>query len=122
MDAGRPITFIPIVGVADVFKEPFCGAQQGDSPTCGAFPWSPEADVLRRDIYDRVPIMQWSKGRVTLLGDSAHAMQPNMGQGGYMAIEVRASHVTLQSLSSVCLYFFSPFKENGSQGHVLEKI
>lgn len=48
---------------------------------------TPETDVLRRDIYDRPPIFSWSRGRVTLLGDSAHAMQPNLGQGGCMAIE-----------------------------------
>ncbi|KAF6258370.1 zeaxanthin epoxidase precursor [Scenedesmus sp. NREL 46B-D3] len=48
---------------------------------------TPEADILRRDISDRPPIFRWSKGRVALLGDSAHAMQPNLGQGGCMAIE-----------------------------------
>ena len=48
---------------------------------------TPEEDVLRRDIFDRPPIFKWVDGRVALLGDSAHAMQPNLGQGGCMAIE-----------------------------------
>ncbi|KAL3147156.1 Synaptonemal complex protein zep1 [Trebouxia sp. C0010 RCD-2024] len=48
---------------------------------------TPECDVLRRDIFDRPPVFKWTKGNVILLGDSAHAMQPNLGQGGCMAIE-----------------------------------
>ena len=36
--------------------------------------------MLRRDIYDRAPIFTWTKGRVALLGDSAHAMQARAGR------------------------------------------
>ena len=46
-----------------------------------------EAAILRNDIYDRPPLTTWSRGRVTLLGDAAHPMTPNMGQGACQAIE-----------------------------------
>ena len=45
------------------------------------------AAILRNDIYDRDPVERWSQGRVTLLGDAAHPMTPNLGQGGCQAIE-----------------------------------
>jgi salicylate hydroxylase len=38
-------------------------------------------------LYDREPLEQWHVGRATLLGDSAHATLPYLGQGAAMAIE-----------------------------------
>ena len=46
-----------------------------------------EASILRNDISDRPTLSTWSQGRVTLLGDAAHPMTPNMGQGACQAIE-----------------------------------
>jgi salicylate hydroxylase len=42
-------------------------------------------------VIDKPPIKQWTYGRVTLLGDSAHPMIPFMGQGGAQAIEDAAA-------------------------------
>lgn len=44
-------------------------------------------DILQHDLGDRLPLRQWGRGRVTLLGDAAHPMTPNMGQGACQAIE-----------------------------------
>jgi 2-polyprenyl-6-methoxyphenol hydroxylase-like FAD-dependent oxidoreductase len=47
-----------------------------------------EGTILRTDIYDREPLGErWGEGRVTLLGDAAHPMTPNLGQGACQAIE-----------------------------------
>jgi 2-polyprenyl-6-methoxyphenol hydroxylase-like FAD-dependent oxidoreductase len=43
--------------------------------------------MLRNDIYDRKPLASWGVGRVTLLGDAAHPMIPNLGQGACQAVE-----------------------------------
>lgn len=39
------------------------------------------------DIFDRDPVQRWSTDRVTLVGDAAHPMTFNLGQGANQAIE-----------------------------------
>lgn len=38
-------------------------------------------------LYDRDPLENWTDGRVTLLGDSAHAMLPYLAQGACQSLE-----------------------------------
>jgi salicylate hydroxylase len=38
-------------------------------------------------LFDRDPLLHWSVGRTTLLGDACHPMYPFMGQGAAMAVE-----------------------------------
>ncbi len=48
---------------------------------------TPAEAILYNDILDIVPMHEWGKGRVILLGDAAHPTTPSMGQGACMAIE-----------------------------------
>jgi salicylate hydroxylase len=44
-------------------------------------------DVFKWGIYDRDPLPEWTRGRVTLLGDAAHPTMPTLAQGANMTIE-----------------------------------
>jgi 2-polyprenyl-6-methoxyphenol hydroxylase-like FAD-dependent oxidoreductase len=46
-----------------------------------------EEAIFRADIYDRPTVKTWGRGRVTLLGDAAHAMTNAVGQGANQTIE-----------------------------------
>jgi 2-polyprenyl-6-methoxyphenol hydroxylase-like FAD-dependent oxidoreductase len=46
-----------------------------------------EGSILRNDVYYLEPLAHWSKGRVVLVGDAAHATTPGVGQGAAQAIE-----------------------------------
>jgi 2-polyprenyl-6-methoxyphenol hydroxylase-like FAD-dependent oxidoreductase len=47
-----------------------------------------ESDISRVDMYGRPqPVRTWGSGRATLLGDAAHPVTLNLGQGACQAIE-----------------------------------
>lgn len=48
---------------------------------------TPAEDIIRTDLLDFAPISRWHAGNIVLVGDAAHAMTPNLGQGGAQAIE-----------------------------------
>ena len=52
----------------------------------GLFAATPAAHVLQLPNVDRDPIPRWSFGRVTLIGDAAHPMQPVGAQAGSQAV------------------------------------
>ncbi len=56
-------------------------------PVPALIPATPKGEILRNDVYDLRPLPFWNQGRITLLGDAAHATTPNLGQGAGMALE-----------------------------------
>ncbi|MCU0238414.1 MAG: FAD-dependent monooxygenase [Pyrinomonadaceae bacterium] len=57
------------------------------SPVKDLITSTPDDLIMRNGATDQVLLKHWSKGRVVLLGDSAHACTPNLGQGGGITIE-----------------------------------
>jgi 2-polyprenyl-6-methoxyphenol hydroxylase-like FAD-dependent oxidoreductase len=57
------------------------------APVCELIGATPSETILRNGAYDRPAAARWGEGRVTMLGDAAHPMTPNFGQGGCIAVE-----------------------------------
>lgn len=66
------------------------------SPIAALIESTPAESIARTPISDLDrPLATYHRGRIVLLGDAAHAMTPNLGQGGGQALEDAATLTTL---------------------------
>ena len=93
--AGTLINFVGFVPADEALKESWSLPGDPDALRREFAGWDPRVGQIlskvqttfRWGLYDRDPLPVWTKGRLSLLGDAAHAMLPHLGQGANQSIE-----------------------------------
>lgn len=92
---GTMVNYVGFVPTDEEMKESWSAPGNPDTLRAEFEGWDPRiGEVLKQvdtcfrwALYDREPLPAWTKGRLTLLGDSAHPMLPHLGQGANQSIE-----------------------------------
>jgi salicylate hydroxylase len=93
--AGKLINYVGFVPADEEMKESWSAPGDPNVLRREFADWEPRIGSLlsqvsatfRWALYDREPLLTWSRGRLTLLGDAAHPMLPHLGQGANQSIE-----------------------------------
>ncbi|MEX2036073.1 MAG: FAD-dependent monooxygenase [Xanthobacteraceae bacterium] len=93
--AGSLINYVGFVPADAEMKESWSAPGDPDALRREFAGWDPRIGSLLRQVqttfrsalYDREPLPTWTRGRLSLLGDAAHAMLPHLGQGANQSIE-----------------------------------
>jgi 2-polyprenyl-6-methoxyphenol hydroxylase-like FAD-dependent oxidoreductase len=89
LPAGRSYWFYETRSALIDGKDPLAavGADRWPAPTPVQLAATPPEGVLVNRILRLGVLPTWTRGTAALLGDAAHAMEPNLGQGAAQAIE-----------------------------------
>ena len=97
---GGVVNFLAVVAGPETWTGADWAAKVARAEISGAFAgWHPavtemvsQASMARRwALFGQSPLRRWTRGRVALLGDAAHAMLPHHGQGANQTIEDAAA-------------------------------
>jgi 2-polyprenyl-6-methoxyphenol hydroxylase-like FAD-dependent oxidoreductase len=93
--AGKLINYVGFVPTDEEMKESWTAPGDPDVLRQAFAAWDPRIHQLLKEVqltfrwalYDREPLPNWTRQRLTLLGDAAHPMLPHLGQGANQSIE-----------------------------------
>jgi salicylate hydroxylase len=102
---GTMVNYVGFVPTDEEMKESWSAPGDPDKLRAEFEGWDPRIGQVLKEVdhcfrwalYDREPLPQWTKGRLTLLGDAAHPMLPHLGQGANQSIEDGMALATILS-------------------------